>query len=662
MTIPHLDSYMRLFAGRPDAYATVSEVIRGKARYSLVEKPLTEQVYASHLKGDDAVGIYPIVNNKVKWGAIDIDGPKDEETKEFLPDGWKTIWPEALKQRNALRAAGLYAYIERSRSGNGAHVWVFFDEWVPAHKVRALLYNLLTVEKKTAEVVYPVQAAQTGKGYGNLLALPYNGEAVTKGNSCFLNDQGEVIPLETFVTKARVNRSDILPELEEEATAIAGKANITPSDTRPEKALRGALKVISPYGCQFMHHAWTNRKNLPEPEWYVAIQQTTAFAHGREFAHAISRDYPKYDAREVDKKFDQAMGNATAGCAYIREHFPHLACPNCPGRAPFNVAEKSIIKLVSSSSGEIERVGSFKSDLMEVRAYDDGTASSGIEWGVPLISKHNKLRASELTVVGGFPSLGKTWFMIDNAVKMAMKGIVVFIFSAETARKQLRQRFLSNVSGVDLSALRGERATKLTKFEWEQLEKASALLETLPIYTDYTSMSPAQVMDQIETILLANRLPLDCKYVIFFDYLQFGFREPGEESDTERIGRLAGEFKFVAKITDHPAVLFSQLRRDKEDAGEDDSDGQDVIPQLNWLANSSNVERTADVIIFMTGKRVGGLFAPRQLYTAKDRDGVAPVQDHLVLRKNCGEWMSGEVQTSQDSYSESLTQDFNVRA
>jgi len=89
------------------------------------------------------------------------------------------------------------AYIERSRSGNGGHLWIFFEENIPADQSRKLLYEFLREasiishfdKEPSFDRLFPNQDFHTGKGMGNLIALPLNGNALFNDNSAFLNPE-----------------------------------------------------------------------------------------------------------------------------------------------------------------------------------------------------------------------------------------------------------------------------------------------------------------------------------------------------------------------------------------------------------------------------------------------------------------------------------------
>jgi superfamily II DNA or RNA helicase len=144
--------------------------------------PLTEQVLQEHLKGQRTVGIYPLLKDETCWLlAVDFD---DNEWSD-----------DALAFLETCDAVGVPAYLERSRSGAGGHVWIFFDGPVRAAQARALGAFLISETKqnryqigfKSYDRMFPNQDTMPRGGYGNLIALPLQLESSNAGNSVFVD-------------------------------------------------------------------------------------------------------------------------------------------------------------------------------------------------------------------------------------------------------------------------------------------------------------------------------------------------------------------------------------------------------------------------------------------------------------------------------------------
>lgn len=148
--------------------------------------PLNDNEIQKHLDGKQLMGIYPLLEDNTSWFiAADFDKEKwSEECQSLL---------------NICLDLGIPAYLERSRSGKGGHVWIFFDKPYPAIRSRKILTSLLEragvfsiFDKGSSfDRLFPNQDFHSGKGLGNLIALPLYKPALEKGNSCFVNEHLE---------------------------------------------------------------------------------------------------------------------------------------------------------------------------------------------------------------------------------------------------------------------------------------------------------------------------------------------------------------------------------------------------------------------------------------------------------------------------------------
>jgi len=144
--------------------------------------PLSEIEITKHLNGLQQIGIYPLLQDNTSWFLV----------ADFDKSDWQ---PQALKFLEACTAKNIPAYLERSRSGNGAHVWIFFESPYPAAKSRKLFMHILEgcgafspFDKSSSfDRLFPNQDRLSGKGLGNLIALPLFLPAVQNGNSSFLD-------------------------------------------------------------------------------------------------------------------------------------------------------------------------------------------------------------------------------------------------------------------------------------------------------------------------------------------------------------------------------------------------------------------------------------------------------------------------------------------
>ena len=212
--------FQSIFRSREDVYARywVSPDAK-KSGYAPIYRlnqqsaPLSADAIGGHLRGHETIGIYPLLkDNTTQFLAVDFD------KGDWLQDASSLL--------KIARAHRLSCYIEKSRSGNGAHVWFFFMDPLPAWKARQLgkyLLNRANIKQQASfDRMFPSQDEHSGKGYGNLIALPLQGTSVTLGATVFINSDGEVYPdqwqlLESIV---KITPSDIDRTLEQSKAKV----------------------------------------------------------------------------------------------------------------------------------------------------------------------------------------------------------------------------------------------------------------------------------------------------------------------------------------------------------------------------------------------------------------------------------------------------------
>jgi hypothetical protein len=189
--------FQALFVGRDDVYALRYENERtGKRGWTPAVEggwarprsgrrtylPFTDEVVEAHLAGRIFAGLYPLMpGDTCRLLVCDFDG-----------DGWLL---DALAYLDAAAAAGIPATLERSQSGRGGHAWMFFSSQVAAASARRLGVGLLReamavraeIDLASYDRLFPAQDFVAKGSFGNLIALPLQGQAVRRGNTVFLD-------------------------------------------------------------------------------------------------------------------------------------------------------------------------------------------------------------------------------------------------------------------------------------------------------------------------------------------------------------------------------------------------------------------------------------------------------------------------------------------
>jgi replicative DNA helicase len=196
------------------------------------------------------------------------------------------------------------------------------------------------------------------------------------------------------------------------------------------------------------------------------------------------------------------------------------------------------------------------------------------------------LQNSELIIIAGRPSMGKTAFALNIAQYAAVEmGVPVAVFSLEMAREQLATRMLASEARVDSQRL---RKGFLGETDWPKLTTAAGRLSEAPIYIDDT---PAITV--IEMKAKSRRLKSEAGLgLVILDYLQLMRGSGYKDSREQEISEISRSLKGLAKELSLPVIALSQLNRKVEDR-------TNRRPQMADLRESGAIEQDADLIAFI---------------------------------------------------------------
>jgi len=267
--------FRSLFHGREDVYPIRWEGRKGNSGYSpacanewnrtfcgkpMVKcsdcqnrdlRPVTNEVILGHLLGKYTIGVYPLLLDETCW-FLGVD---------FDKKGWQEDAAVFLKTCGEM---GIPAALERSRSGKGGHVWMFFDCSVPASLARKFGCAILTRSMERRHQIgldsydrfFPSQDTMPKGGFGNLIALPLQRVPGEKGDSVFVNGEFEPYPdqwqflstieriqlekVESVVQEASRNGTILAVRISLADEGVGGDPwTLPPSKKKKEKTIQG---------------------------------------------------------------------------------------------------------------------------------------------------------------------------------------------------------------------------------------------------------------------------------------------------------------------------------------------------------------------------------------------------------------------------------------
>ncbi len=246
--------------------------------------------------------------------------------------------------------------------------------------------------------------------------------------------------------------------------------------------------------------------------------------------------------------------------------------------------------------------------------YQSDTAYTGIPTGFDSFDDMTSgLQKSDLVIIAGRPSMGKTSFVMNLVENAAIKHKQpVAVFSMEMPGDQLVMRMMASLGRIDSNKI---RTGKLEDADWPRLTSAVGILNEAPIFIDDTpGLNPIEIRARARRIMREHGLGM-----IVIDYLQLmqSSRSNGENRATE-ISEISRSLKGLAKELGVPVLALSQLNRSLEQR-------PNKRPIMSDLRESGAIEQDADLIVFIYRDEVYNEDSPEkgtaEIIIGKQRNG-----------------------------------------
>ena len=220
--------------------------------------------------------------------------------------------------------------------------------------------------------------------------------------------------------------------------------------------------------------------------------------------------------------------------------------------------------------------------------FESGASITGVPTGYDKFDELTSgLQPSDLVIVAGRPSMGKTTFAMNIAEHTAMsQSEAVAIFSMEMPGEQLAMRMLASLGRVELQKL---RTGKMNDPDWSRINSAvSMLVQKQNLFIDDTpALTPTELRARARRLKREHGISL-----IVIDYLQLMQVSGSGENRATEISEISRSLKALAKELNVPIIALSQLNRSLEQR-------TDKRPIMSDLRESGAIEQDADVIVFI---------------------------------------------------------------
>lgn len=294
----------------------------------------------------------------------------------------------------------------------------------------------------------------------------------------------------------------------------------------------------------------------------------------------------------------------------------------------FQVSQKTLTQKFGKLAGELDAA------MERIHNQDDGTLRG-------VASSHKKLdemlggfQKSDLIILAARPSVGKTAFAIDIALRAASRQVPVGIFSLEMSMDQVVDRLVASKARASLWNLRtGKLSHEGEHSDFLKITNAITELRDMPIYIDDSSS-----LNVLQMRAMARRLQAEHGLgLLIVDYLQLMSARRNYDSMVTQVTEISRGLKGLAKELNIPVIAISQLSRAVENR-----EGGGGKPRLSDLRDSGSIEQDADVVMFIhrddkfnfQKAQEEGKLNMAQLVIAKHRNGPTGAIDFHINPQN----------------------------
>lgn len=304
------------------------------------------------------------------------------------------------------------------------------------------------------------------------------------------------------------------------------------------------------------------------------------------------------------------VGTEISDCAYSTEGRTSAELLDRAEQLVFNIAEQGargkhgFVNIKELLTKAVDRIDSL---------FQQDNPITGLSTGFnDLDELTSGLQSSDLVIVAGRPSMGKTTFAMNLAEHAAIKSnLPVAVFSMEMPGEQLAMRLMASLGRIDQHKL---RTGKLDDDDWPRLTSAVGLLAEAKMFIDDTpALTPTELRARARRLKREHNLGL-----IVIDYLQL-MQVPGNrENRAGEISEISRSLKALAKELHVPVIALSQLNRSLEQR-------PNKRPVMSDLRESGAIEQDADLIVFIYRDEVYNEDSPdkgtAEIIISKQRNG-----------------------------------------